>query len=147
MHARQGSDSITDTRKIIVQISNSNPAKLNAALDETEGLLDTYRRANQLVQVEVIANKHAVDMLRTNVSAYAARINMLQQKYPNLNFMVCGQTIGKLREKAKACNYYRIPELQLQPLNKLTNAFSKDGVTLEYNDFLIFIPAKDNKLT
>jgi len=102
VQARQGEDSMTDTRKIIVQISNSNPASLKAALDETEGLLDIYRRSNQQINIEVIANKRAVDLLRTKVSAYAPRISAMQQKYPNLNFLVCGQTIGKLREKGES---------------------------------------------
>lgn len=105
--ARQAGDSIAATRKIIVQVSNSNPVRLKAALDETEGLLDTYRRANRQIDIEVIANKHAVDLLRRNVSAYAPRIDAMQQKYPNLNFLVCGQTISKL--KANGENVQLLP--------------------------------------
>lgn len=93
---------IADTRKIIVHVSNSNPARLKTALDETENLLDMYKRANHPIQVEVIANKRGVDLLRTDVSAYQARINLMQGKYPNLNFMVCGQTINKLRNKGES---------------------------------------------
>lgn len=111
VHAKQGGDAVTDTRKIIVQISHSDPARLKAALDETEGLLDAYRRINQQILVEVIANKRAVDLLRTNVSIHTARINMMQQKYPNLNFMVCGQTISKLREKGE--NVQLLPQIKI----------------------------------
>lgn len=102
IQAKQGGAPLTDTRKIIVHVSHSDPARLKAALDETEGLLDTYRRSNQPIHVEVIANKGAVNLLRTNVSTYAARINVIQKKYPNVNFMVCGQTISKLREKGES---------------------------------------------
>lgn len=114
VQARQGSDIITDTRKIIVHVSNADPAKFKAALDETEGLLDTYRRTNQLIHVEVITNKRAVDLLRTNVSTYAGRINVMQKKYPNLDFMVCGQTIRKLKDKGES--------VQLLPHTKIATS-------------------------
>ncbi len=98
----QRDDSIAaDTRKIILHISNSSPARLKAALDETEGLLNNYRRANRHIQVEVIANKQGVNLLRANLSPYKERISLMQEKYPNLNFLVCGQTINKLRGEGK----------------------------------------------
>ena len=90
---------IADARKIILHISNSNPTRLKAALDETEGLLNNYKRANRNIQVEVIANKQGVDLLRTNFSPYKERISLMQEKYPNLSFMVCGQTINKLKNE------------------------------------------------
>ena len=91
-----------ETRKVIVYLGNGNASKLKATLDETEGLLETYKRANQKIQVEVIANKRGVDLLRADVSAYKQRIGLMQANYPNLNFMVCGQTISKLRNKGES---------------------------------------------
>ena len=89
-------------RKVIVHLSNANPLKLQATLDETESLLQSYKQSHHLIQVEVIANKHGVDLLRANVSNYKKRITLLQDKYPNLKFMVCGLTIGKLRQKGES---------------------------------------------
>ena len=99
LHTLQANDSITEARKIIVHLSNAHPAKLKATLDETEGLLETYKRAHQAIQVEVIANKHGVNLLRTNTSTYTSRINTLKKNYPNLDFIVCGQTITKLQKE------------------------------------------------
>ena len=101
-HTSQHADAVTATRKIIVHISQSNPMKFKAALDETESLLATYRRSNQPIQVEVIANKHGVDLLRSKVSAYEGRIDQMQGKYPNLNFLVCGKTIARLRNQGES---------------------------------------------
>ncbi|HQS57679.1 MAG: hypothetical protein B7Y56_08590 [Gallionellales bacterium 35-53-114] len=101
IQSSQNATPIADTRKVIVHLSNSNPQKLKAALDETEGLLDNYKRANHQIQVEVIANKQGVDLLRANVSVHEKRINQLQQKYPNLSFLVCGKTIAKLRNEGE----------------------------------------------
>jgi intracellular sulfur oxidation DsrE/DsrF family protein len=97
MQSIPSADAITDIRKIIFHLSTSNPTRLKAALDETEGLLENYRRANHKVQVELIANQGGVDLLRSDVSAYTNRISAMHEKYPNLNFLVCGKTIGKLK--------------------------------------------------
>jgi uncharacterized protein len=94
-------DAIADTRKIIFHVNTSNPTRLKAALDETEGLLENYRRGNHKVQVELIANQRGVDLLRSDVSAYTKRISVMHEKYPNLNFLVCGKTIGKLKSNGE----------------------------------------------
>jgi uncharacterized protein len=100
--SKKNNDAITDTRKIIIHVSSANPAKLNAALDETEGLLETYRHANRQIQIEVVANQRGVDLLRADASAYKQRIGMMQKKYANLDFLVCGQTISKLRNNGES---------------------------------------------
>ncbi len=91
-----------ETRKVIVHLGSGNTAKLKATLDETEGLLETYKRSNLKIQVEVITNKQGANLLRADVSAYKQRIGLMQAKYPNLNFMVCGQTISKLRSNGES---------------------------------------------
>lgn len=95
----QRNEAGVEPHKIIVHVGSSDPVRLRTALDETESLLDSYRRANRRFQVAIIANGGGVDLLRAGVSPYASRIGMMQKKYPNLDLMVCGQTIGKLREK------------------------------------------------
>ena len=102
IQAAQRSDAIAEARKVIIHVNNSSPMKIMTALDETEGLLDNYRRANRQIQVEVIANKQGVDLLRSNVSAHEKRISLMQEKYPNLSFMVCGKTISKLRNNGES---------------------------------------------
>lgn len=88
-----------EPQKFIVHVGSSNPVRLKTALDETESLLDSYRRSNRKLQVEIVANGGGVDLLRVDVSPYAQRIGLMQEKYPNLGFMACGQTIKKLQEK------------------------------------------------
>jgi intracellular sulfur oxidation DsrE/DsrF family protein len=95
----QSNNLIEDTGKIIVQVSNSNPVRLRTALDETESLLETYRRANRQLKVEIIANGSGVDLLRSDVSPYVARIGLMKAKYPNLDFLACSQTVGLLQKK------------------------------------------------
>jgi intracellular sulfur oxidation DsrE/DsrF family protein len=95
----QRNDVGVEPQKIIVHVGSSNPVRLKTALDETENLLDSYRRSNRQLQVEIVANGGGVDLLRADVSPYAKRIGLMQEKYPNLGFLACGQTIQKLQDK------------------------------------------------
>lgn len=85
--------------KIIVHVSNSNPVRLKTALDETEGLLEAYKRANRQLKVEIIANGGGVDLLRSDVSPFGKRIGLMQAKYPDLDLFACSQTISKLQKR------------------------------------------------
>ncbi len=93
----QGSVIVAEPDKIIVQVSNSNPVRLKTALDETENLLANYKHSHRPLQVAIIANDSGVDLLRTDISPYAARLRAMKVKYPNLNFIACKQSVNKLR--------------------------------------------------
>lgn len=99
LQAMQNNDIANEPDKIIVHVSNSNPVRLKTALDETESLLETYKRANRQLKVEIIANGGGVDLLRSDVSPYGARIGLMKAKYPNLDYLVCSQTVNNLRKK------------------------------------------------
>lgn len=95
----QGGDFGDEPRKIIVQVSTANPTRLKSALDETENLLENSRREHRQLQVEVVANGSGADLLRADVTPYADRIGLLKARYPNLNLMICNQTLAKLRDQ------------------------------------------------
>lgn len=95
----QSTEIIKKSGNIIVHVGNSNPVRLKSALDETEDLLKSYKRANRRVNVEIIANGGGLDLLRTDVSPFAKRIALMKAKYPNLDLLACQQTIKKLQEQ------------------------------------------------
>ncbi|MGA7593910.1 MAG: hypothetical protein WCA64_01835 [Gallionella sp.] len=99
LETAQGSGIIEKSGNIIVHVSNSNPVRLKTALDETENLLSSYKRANRHVNVEIIANGSGLDLLRSDVSPYAKRIAMMKATYPNLDLLACQQTIKKLQKQ------------------------------------------------
>jgi intracellular sulfur oxidation DsrE/DsrF family protein len=85
--------------KIIVQVSNSNPVRLKAALDESENLLETYQATKRPLQLEVIANGGGLDLLRAGISPYESRLAKMRAKYQNLHFYACNLTINALQNK------------------------------------------------
>jgi intracellular sulfur oxidation DsrE/DsrF family protein len=99
LESAQNSNIIEKTGNIIVHVSNSNPIRLKTALDETESLLKSYKRAKRSVNVEIIANAGGLDLLRSDVSPFGKRIELMKAKYPNLDFLACQQTIKKLQKQ------------------------------------------------
>ncbi len=97
--------------KIIVQVSNANPIRLKAALDETENLLDTYRRNRQPLEVEILANGNGLDLLRSDVSPFRQRVGLMQARYPNLEFYACNQSIASLQ--AQGIKVRLLPDIRL----------------------------------
>jgi uncharacterized protein len=95
----QSNDIVETSGNIIVHVSNSDPVRLKTALDETENLLESNKRANRPIKVEIIANAGGLDLLRTDVSPFTKRISLMKAKYPNLDFIACSQTISKLQKK------------------------------------------------
>lgn len=126
----QRNDVGAEPQKIIVHVGSSNPVRLKTALDETESLLDSYRRSNRKLQVEIVANGGGVDLLRADVSPYARRIGLMQERYPNLGFIACGQTIQKLQDKGV--------DVQLLPHTGVASS-AVDQITLRLKQDWVYI--------
>jgi hypothetical protein len=55
-------------RKIILHIDSSDLQVVNAALNEADQLLATYRKANIPIELDVITNKSGINILRPGMS-------------------------------------------------------------------------------
>lgn len=97
--ANAHSDPRPKSGNILIQVDNSDPVRVRTALDESENLLETSRRAHKDLHVEIIANNSGIDLLRSGVSPYARRIALMQAKYPNLRVVACKLTVDRLRDK------------------------------------------------
>jgi intracellular sulfur oxidation DsrE/DsrF family protein len=70
---------------------------MGRVLDRAEAVLTAY--ADRDVQVEVVANAAGLDLLRADVSAFAPRVRAMMDRYDNLTFVACANTIRKLHEQ------------------------------------------------
>jgi intracellular sulfur oxidation DsrE/DsrF family protein len=83
--------------RIVVHVANADQAAAGEVLDEVEALLAAYEQDGQPLRVEVIANGDGLDLLRTGLSRYEARIHTLAERYSNLTFVACKNTIDRIR--------------------------------------------------
>lgn len=85
-------------RKIILHIDSSDLQVVNAALNEADHLLATYRKANTPMKLDIITNKAGINILRPNVSPYIARIQKLIDT-EDVSLYACDRSIAKARKK------------------------------------------------
>lgn len=92
---------VTDPSRVVLHVDNSTPERFASLLDQTQQLLEEARRHGRPLQVAVIANSGGIDLLRASTAPQAERIRILQAAYPNLSFIGCAQTLGRLRESGQ----------------------------------------------
>ncbi len=84
----------TRQRKIILHIDSSDLTVVNAALNEADYLLATYRKANKPLKLDIITNKTGIDILRPNISPYINRIQHLVD-VEGVEIFACVRSIQK----------------------------------------------------
>lgn len=86
-------------RKIIIHITTGDVAVINAALNEAEQLLASYRASNTPMKLDIITNKEGINMLRVGVSPYVDRIERIIDENDNVAFYACQRSIQKAMKK------------------------------------------------
>lgn len=90
-----------DRRKIIMHIDSGDMQVVNAALNEADHLLATYKKANTPMQLEVVTNKKGISMLRPGTSPYITRIQKLIEN-EDVTIYACERSIKKAKNKEGA---------------------------------------------
>jgi intracellular sulfur oxidation DsrE/DsrF family protein len=85
-------------RKIVLHIDSSDLQVVNAALNEADQLLATYRKANTPIELDIITNKSGINILRPGISPYINRIQNLINR-DEVAIYACNRSIAKALEK------------------------------------------------
>ncbi len=104
---------MAETRRIILHVSSNDPARFEAALDDTERLLRASRDEGRVVQVEIVANTEGLKLLRMAHAPYVARLRALARRYHNVRILACSRTIEKFR--LMGVDIRLVPEAQVIP--------------------------------
>lgn len=106
-----GSD---NTWRVVLHVTTADPYRLKTVLDEAEDLLQNRLLQKNPVEVEILANGRGLNLLRTDTSPFAARIQALQARYDNLAFKACQNTINRLKRE-KRIEVKLLPAAQVVP--------------------------------
>jgi len=82
--------------KVLIHLARDDAEQLSQALDDIESTLKYYRETRQSARVEVVVNGKGLELVRTDTSTFAGRIQRLQREYDNLTFAACQNTIDRL---------------------------------------------------
>jgi len=88
-------------RKIILHIDSSDLKIVEAALNEADYLLATYRQANRPLKLDIITNKTGIDIFRPSISPYINRIQKLVDE-AGVSLFACVRSIEKASEREGA---------------------------------------------
>ncbi|MCB1722742.1 MAG: hypothetical protein H6959_07990 [Chromatiaceae bacterium] len=86
-----------DETRIVFHLTNADPLVAAELLDEVEGMLAAYQADHRPLRVEVVSHSDGLALLRQSLTAYGTRIHELAQRFPNLTFVACRNTIDRLR--------------------------------------------------
>jgi intracellular sulfur oxidation DsrE/DsrF family protein len=85
-----------DTR-IVFHLTQADQAVAGELLDEVEHMLDAYEADGRALRVEVVSHSDGLDLLRERLSQHKGRIAAMAERYANLTFVACKNTIDRLR--------------------------------------------------
>jgi intracellular sulfur oxidation DsrE/DsrF family protein len=90
-----------DRDRVMLHLDSAAPDRMLAALDQAEHLLDEAERQGRVMQLEVIANSHGIQLLRAGHSPHAARMARMQQRHANLHWVACGQSLARFTSEGQ----------------------------------------------
>jgi intracellular sulfur oxidation DsrE/DsrF family protein len=86
-------------RKIILHVTTGDIYAVNAALDEAEQLLASYREAGTPMKLDIVTYRQGINMLRVGVSPYVKRIESIVDSNENVSLYACMRSIEKTEQK------------------------------------------------
>ncbi len=89
-------DPAVEIDNYLLHVVSGEPEQMLAALEHARFLLESADE-DDFRQVEIIANEQGLDLLRSDVTPFAAEITALQRS--NVVFYACSKTIQRLEEK------------------------------------------------
>lgn len=81
----------------LVHIGGGEAKRIAAGIERVERLLASRGDSGKPIRVEVLLNGGGLVAVRADASPYAERIARLQQRYPNVSFIACRQTMERFK--------------------------------------------------
>jgi len=106
--------SAMEKHRLALQISDNDPAKMNAVLNVAANVSKYYSDKGDEVEIEIVAFNAGLNMLRTDKSPVLDRLKSFKQGMPNVSFMACENTLAAMtrhegKEPPLVDNATRVP--------------------------------------
>lgn len=85
--------------KVAVHVDDSDPQRINMALNNVQNLKAFYDSAGQQVEIEVVAYGPGLHMLRSDTSPVKDRISAMALEIEGLTFSACANTLSGMTKK------------------------------------------------
>ena len=88
-----GSAGAMEKHRLALQISDNDPAKMNAVLNVAANVSKYYSDKGDEVEIQVVAFNAGLNMLREDKSPVLERLKSFKQSMPNVSFDACENTL------------------------------------------------------
>lgn len=102
----------SEETRIVFHITSPDQTAAGELLDDVEQMLAAYEADGRPLRVEIVSNGEGLDFLRERLSHYKQRIHRLAQRYRNLTFVACKNTIKRL-EVQKGIEVNIVPDAEI----------------------------------
>jgi hypothetical protein len=82
--------------KLALQISDNDPAKMNAVLNVAANVSRYYSDKGDEVEIQIVAFNAGLHMLRADTSPVKPRLKSFKDSMPNVSFMACDNTLHSM---------------------------------------------------
>lgn len=82
--------------RIVFHLTNPDQTVAGELLNEVEQMLTAYEKDNKLLRVEIVSHGEGMDLLREKLSQHKGRISQLANRFANLTFVACQNTIQRM---------------------------------------------------
>lgn len=87
-----------EKHKLALQISDNDPAKMNAVLNVAANVSKYYSDKGEEIDIQIVAFNAGLHMLRDDTSPVKPRLKLFKQGMPNVSFMACENTLEAMAE-------------------------------------------------
>ena len=82
------------SHRVIIQVTQNDPAVMNMALNNAENLMQYFREKSEPLEIEVVAYGAGLGMMRDDTSPVKERLAVLSAR-KGITFSGCGNTLAK----------------------------------------------------
>lgn len=82
--------------RIVFHLTNPDQTLAGELLNDVEQMLTAYEKDNKLLRVEIVSHGEGMDLLREKLSQHKSRISQMANRFTNLTFVACQNTIQRM---------------------------------------------------
>jgi intracellular sulfur oxidation DsrE/DsrF family protein len=94
-----GAQAAEKHHRLALQISDNDPAKMNAVLNVAANVSKYYSEKGDEAEIQIIAFNAGLNMLRQDKSPVLVRLKSFKQGMPNVSFVACENTLASMTRK------------------------------------------------
>ena len=102
------------THRVIIQVTQNNPAVMNLALNNAENLVTFYKARGERVEIEIVAYGAGLNMFRSDTSPVKQRLATFADTMKGVTFSGCGNTLAK-ESRQENKHITLVPEARIVP--------------------------------